>query len=331
MNKKVSILGSGTWGTALANLLASKHVDVMVYSRFEKERDEYSSTRRHPHLPGVVIDEKIVFTCDIEEALKGRDIVVFASPSLYVRETAERVKPYIHKDQIFISVAKGIEKDTLMTMTEVLEDVLGKETKTCCLSGPTHAEEVSVLLPTLIVASSKDEEVCKIVQEVFATKYMRVYTNTDIKGVELCGALKNIIALASGMSRGLGYGDNAQAAIVTRGLNEITKLGMAMGCDIKTFMGLTGIGDIVVTASSNHSRNHNAGMLLAKGYTLEQTLEEIGMVVEGINALEAAKELEAKYHVEMPIIDAVDMVVKGKISVPEAVNALFGRKQRSEL
>ncbi len=331
MNEKVTILGSGTWGTALANLLASKDIDVLVYSRFEKERDEYSSSRRHPHLPGVVIDEKIIFTCDIKEALIDRDIIVFASPSLYVRETAERIKPYINKDQIFISVAKGIEKDTLMTMTEVLEDVLGKDKKTCCLSGPTHAEEVSILLPTLIVASSKDEAVAKKVQEVFATKYMRVYTNTDIRGVELCGALKNIIALASGMSRGLGYGDNAEAAIVTRGLNEITRLGLAMDCDVKTFMGLTGIGDIVVTASSKHSRNHNAGMLLAKGYTLEQTLEEIGMVVEGINALEAAKELEAKYHVEMPIIDAVDLVVKGKISVQEAVNTLFNRKQKSEL
>ena len=331
LNKvKVTILGSGTWGTALANLLAAKHVDVLLYSRFENEKNEYESTRRHPHLSGVEIHKDIKFTCDLEYALKDRDIILLACPSLYVRETCERLKPYHNKNQIFISVAKGIESHTLLTMTQVIEDVLG-DVQTCSLSGPTHAEEVSIGLPTLIVASSSSKEVAETVQQVFSSPTMRVYTNTDINGVELCGALKNIIALASGMSRGLGFGDNAQAAIITRGLNEIITLGTAMGCHIKTFSGLTGIGDIVVTASSRHSRNFNAGILLAQGKSLEETLKEVGMVVEGINALVAAKELEKKYNVEMPITDAVYEVVYGHLKPKDVLPRLFGRSLKSEI
>ena len=329
--KKVVILGAGTWGTALANLLASKNVDTTLYARFKEEADEYSKTRRHPHLPGAIINEKIYITCDIKEALQDKDVVLIATPSLYVRETIERIKDMVNKDQIFITVSKGIEKNTLMTMSEIIEDVLGEDAKTVALSGPTHAEEVSIGLPTLIVSASKDDETASVIQDLFATPYMRVYHNTDIKGVELCGALKNIIALASGMSTGLGYGDNAIAAIVTRGLTEITRLGLKMGCRPETFYGLTGIGDIVVTATSRHSRNNHAGQLLGKGYSLEDTLKEVGMVVEGINALDAAKELEEKYDVEMPIVNAVYSVVRENKKPQDAVNELFKRPQISEL
>ena len=329
--EKVVILGAGTWGTALANLLASKDVDVVLYTRFEEECEQYTSTRKHPHLPGATINLNIKITCDIKKALKDRDVVLIATPSLYVRETAERIKPLVNKNQIFITVSKGIEKDTMMSMSEIIKDVLGKEYKVVALSGPTHAEEVSIGLPTAIVSASKDEKAAEVIQNLFATPYMRVYHNSDIKGVELCGALKNIIALASGMSSGLGYGDNAIAAIVTRGLAEITRLGLKMGCRQETFSGLTGIGDIVVTATSRHSRNNRAGQLLGQGYSLEETLKEVGMVVEGINALDAAKELEEKYKVEMPIVNAVYSVVREGVKPLDAVNALFSRKQISEL
>ena len=329
--KRVVILGAGTWGTALANLLASKGVDITLYTRFEEECRIYSTTRRHPHLPGAIIDEKIYITWDIKEALKDKDVVLIATPSLYVRETMERIKHLVNKDQIFITVSKGIEKDTMMTMSEIIEDVLGEDAKTVALSGPTHAEEVSIGLPTAIVSASKDTDTASIIQELFATPYMRVYHNTDIKGVELCGALKNIVALASGISSGLGYGDNAIAAIVTRGLAEITRLGLKMGCQPETFYGLTGIGDIVVTATSRHSRNNKAGFLLGQGKSLEETLEEVGMVVEGINALDAAKELEEKYDIEMPIVNAVYSVVRENKKPQDAVNELFARKQISEL
>jgi glycerol-3-phosphate dehydrogenase len=215
-------------------------------------------------------------------------------------------------------------------MSEIIKDVVGQEYKVVALSGPTHAEEVALGLPTLIVSSCEDEDVAKLVQKEVNNDVLRVYTNTDIKGVELCGALKNIIALAAGMSEGLGFGDNAKAAIITRGLAEITRLGLAMGCQEGTFSGLTGIGDIVVTATSVHSRNHKAGYLLGKGYSLEDTLKEVGMVVEGLNSLEAAIELEKKYGLSLPIIDTVDKIIKGEVSVKDAVPALFARKKINE-
>ena len=329
--EKVAIIGSGTWGTALANLLASKNVEVNLFTHFESEYIEYTSTRRHPHLPGAIINESIMISMDLEYCLKDVDVVLISTPSLFVRETCERIKPLVNKNQIFITVAKGIEKDTLYTMSQIMEDVLGKDYPIVCLSGPTHAEEVSIGLPTAIVASSKNIEAAKKIQTLFGTNYMRVYTNEDIFGVELCGALKNIIALAAGMSDGLGYGDNAKAAIITRGLAEMSRLGMAMGCSYETFSGLTGIGDIVVTATSKHSRNNKAGYLLGQGHPLDQVKKEVGMVIEGINALEAAKKLEEKYHVEMPIVDAVYSVVKENIRPIDAVNILFGRKQKSEV
>lgn len=327
----ITILGSGTWGTALANLLAAKGKKVILYTRFKEEAEYFSKFRIHRNLPNAKINEAIVYSYNMEEALKDAEAVVFASPSPYVRSTAENVKPFFRKEVIYITVAKGIEKGSHLTMSEILKEVLGKDAKVACLSGPTHAEEVSLLLPTAIISSSEDKEVALKVQELFATSFMRVYLNPDIKGVELSGALKNIIALSGGISDGLGYGDNAKAALITRGLAEITRLGVKMGCRKETFFGLSGIGDIVVTATSTHSRNHNAGKLLGQGKKLKEVLDEIGMVVEGINALDAAKELSIEYGVEMPIVDAVyDIVKNGKPPV-EAVGELFSRQFKSEI
>lgn len=327
--KKIGILGSGTWGTALANMLALHDHDVTLYSTFKEETESYIRTRRHPHLD-CDLSEKIKFTNNVAECCVGKDIVIFASPSLYIRATAMKVKSFLSKETILVTVAKGIEPDTLFFMSEVIEDVVGQGYRIVALSGPTHAEEVAICLPTLIVSASSDEEAALIVQQTFSNETLRVYTNYDIKGVELCGALKNIVALAAGMSEGLGYGDNAKAAIITRGLAEITRLGKAMNCDERTFSGLAGVGDIVVTATSLHSRNHNAGVMLGQGFSLQETLKKIGMVVEGVNALEAAKQLEIKYNVELPIIDAAFAVVHSMIPVEEVLPLLFCRKPRSE-
>lgn len=328
--KKFGILGAGTWGTALANMLANMEHQVKVWSPNEKEIHLLNTTRKHSHLPTCDLNKEILFTNDIKEVCEGNDFIIFATPSVFVRSTAEKIKGLVNENQVLITVAKGIEPETLFTMSEIINDVLGDEFKVVSLSGPTHAEEVAIGLPTLIVAACEDENIAINVRDSISNDILRVYSNTDIKGAEIAGALKNIIALAGGMCDGLGFGDNAKAALITRGLYEITKLGTAMGCKPETFYGLTGIGDIVVTATSKHSRNHNAGVLFAKGLSLDQTLQEIGMVVEGINALVAAKQLSKKYGVELPIVSAVYAVVYGGANPIDVVDKLFQRKTKSE-
>lgn len=327
---KISIIGAGTWGTAIANMLANHKHTVTLFSKFESEVEKLKATHEHPNLKGCSLSKNIHFTSNAEEATKGQEIVVIAVPSPFVRETIESLKSLLCKEQIIVTVAKGIEDGTNLTMSEIIKDVLGQDYKVVALSGPTHAEEVSIGQPTLIVSACEDEEVAKQVQKVFYNEVLRVYTNTDIYGVELCGALKNIIALAAGMSDGLGYGDNAKAAIVTRGLNEMTTLGIAMGCNLKTFYGLAGIGDIVVTATSTHSRNHNCGFLIGKGFSLEEAKKEVGMVVEGVNALKAAKQLEEKYKVELPIVDVVYDILMNDKDVETAITTLFSREKKAE-
>ena len=331
--KRIGILGAGTWGTALANLLTSIGHEVTLWSKFPSEIEEIAKTHKHPHLPDVEISHLIFFSCNIEETIKDKDVIVMATPSVYVRETTLLARPYLSNGQIIVTVAKGIEKGTLMTTSEIIHDVLkDKDLPVVALSGPTHAEEVAIGLPTLIVSACERLQYAEEIQDIFySSACLRVYTNQDILGVELCGALKNIIALAAGMSDGLGYGDNAKAALITRGLREITKIGLAMGANINTFSGLTGIGDIVVTATSVHSRNHKAGYLLGQGYSLEETLKQVGMVVEGLNSLEAAIELENKYGLSLPIIDTVSAIINGKASVKDAVPALFTRKKQNEI
>ncbi len=334
--RKIGILGAGTWGMALARMLCVSGHDVLVWSAIEKEINNLSTTRVHPNLPGMKIPEELQFTKSIEEVCKDKDILLFAVPSVFVRSTAAKARPFVQDGQVIVDVAKGIEPDTLYTMTEVLADELGKEggpknVHLVALSGPTHAEEVAIDLPTTIVSASPDVEESKFVQEVFSNTCMRVYTNEDIKGVELSGAMKNVIALGVGISTGLGYGDNARAALITRGIAEIARLGVAMGCNVHTFAGLAGIGDLIVTATSMHSRNNRAGILIGKGETPENAVKEVGMVVEGMNALPAALELADRYHVDMPIVQTVNAIVNKGMSAADAVRALMDRDPKNEL
>ena len=329
---KIGVLGAGTWGVALARMLCVSGNEVTVWSALEKEIDEFSATRRHPNLPGMVIPEEVIFTKQIEAVCRDKEILLFAVPSPFVRATARKAAPYIQNHQVIVDVAKGIEADTLFTMTEIIADELkNPAVKLVALSGPTHAEEVAKDLPTTIVSACRDISVARRVQAVFGNTCMRVYTNADVMGVELCGAMKNIVALASGVALGLGYGDNTKAALITRGMAEITRLGTAMGCNSQTFYGLAGVGDLIVTATSVHSRNNRCGMLLGQGVAPQEAIRQVGMVVEGINALPAAMRLAEKYQVEMPIVAAVNSVVNEGADPREAVAKLMRRDQTTEM
>ena len=329
---KIGVLGAGTWGMALARMLCVSGHEVTVWSAIEREIDEFSATRRHPNLPGMVIPQELGFTKNMEEVCRDKEILLFAVPSPFVRATARKAAPFIKAGQIIVDVAKGIEADTLFTMTEIIADELqNPAVKLVALSGPTHAEEVAKDLPTTIVSACEDLTVAKRVQEVFGNTCMRVYTNDDVRGVELCGAMKNIMALASGVALGLGYGDNTKAALITRGMAEITRLGTAMGCKSQTFYGLAGIGDLIVTATSVHSRNNRCGLLLGQGVAPQDAIKQVGMVVEGINALPAAMKLAEKYRVEMPLAMAVNAVVNEDADPKEAVAKLMARDQTTEI
>lgn len=329
--KKIGVLGAGTWGMALARMLCRNGHQVMIWSALEQEIDEFSATRRHPNLPGMEIPAEIVFTKDLETLCSEKDLLLFAVPSVFVRSTAKKAAPYIAPGQLIVDVAKGIEADTLMTMSQIIADELHNPTaKIVALSGPTHAEEVAKDMPTTIVSACEDMEAARQVQEIFTGTCMRVYTNADILGVELCGALKNVIALGSGIALGLGFGDNAKAALITRGMTEIVRLGRAMGCQEQTFYGLAGIGDLIVTATSSHSRNNRCGMLLGKGVTPAEAVKQVGMVVEGIHALNAAMLLMEKYGVEMPIVTAVNEVVNRGADPQTEVLRLMEREMRPE-
>ena len=328
----VGVLGAGTWGIALARMLANVGHNVTVWSAIGEEIDILSTTRRHPNMIDIDLPCQIEYTKDIKIACQGKEIIVFAVPSPFVRATARRVAPYISEGQIIVDVAKGIEEETLYTMTEIIsEEIKNPAVNIVALSGPTHAEEVVRDLPTTIVSASKDIRSAEYVQSVFNTQCMRVYTNDDLLGVELCGATKNIIALACGVAMGLGCGDNAKAALITRGIAEISRLGAAMGCREQTFGGLAGIGDLIVTATSMHSRNFRCGILLGKGVPVKEATAQIGMVVEGLNALPAAIKLAKKYEVQMPIIEAVDDIVSGGVDVSNVIQRLMSRDLKSEV
>ena len=336
MKKKIGVLGAGTWGVALAHMLCGSGHEVMIWSALPSEIDQLSKTRKHPNLKGMMIQDEVAFTKDIAEVCKDKDVLLFAVPSVFVRSTAKAAKPYIPDGQIIVDVAKGIEADTLYTLTEVIRNELQSDgglqnIQLVALSGPTHAEEVALDMPTTIVSACENIETAEEVQKIFTSACMRVYTNTDVRGVELCGAIKNIIALTAGVSNGLGFGDNAKAALITRGLAEISRLGTAMGCLPQTFDGLAGIGDLVVTSMSVHSRNNRAGYLIGQGRSVEEATKEVGMVVEGINALPAAMKLMERYEVDMPIVAATNAVISGKISARDAVNALMKRELKTEL
>ena len=331
---RIAVLGSGTWGIALARVLSLNGHSVIVWSKFPEEAGRLDRTREAPNLPGVCIPEGIRFTADPAEAAEGADYLLMVVPSIFVRDTAGLFAGVVKKDPVWICAAKGIESSTLMTLTEVIEDEIlrktGRKPKTVAISGPTHAEEVARDLPTLIVASGDNAEITAGVQKLFEGSCIRPYTNADKRGVQICGALKNVEALAVGIAAGLGYGDNTRAAMITRGMEEIRRLGLAMGCSERTFFGLAGIGDLIVTATSDHSRNNRAGKLIGQGKTPEEALKEVGMVVEGVNALPAAVRLCEKYGMEMPLIRAVQQVIQDGADPREIVRDLMGRKLKTE-
>ncbi|MBQ6795609.1 MAG: NAD(P)-dependent glycerol-3-phosphate dehydrogenase [Clostridia bacterium] len=326
---KIAVIGAGTWGIALARVLSVKGHEVTVWSAIESEIDNLNRTRVHHMLSEMDIPDEMVFTKDMGEAMKNCKVVLMAVPSVFVRKTAEKIKEHFASDMIIVDVAKGMEADTLFTMSEIINDVI-PSARVVALTGPTHAEEVAFDQPTTIVAASCDEEAAEFVQEIFMTESFRVYTNRDIKGVEFAGAIKNVMALGVGISRGLGYGDNTTAALITRGLAEIVRLGVAMGCNRETFYGLAGVGDLIVTCTSVHSRNFKAGNLLGAGYSAESAKKEVGMVVEGMNMLPAAMKLIEVYGVEMPIVEVVNSIVNGETSPEKAVEKLMGRERKGE-
>ena len=332
---KIGVLGAGTWGTALARMLAGNGCDVTMWSALPDELKAMSVTHAHPNQPGMCLPADMHYTADIEEICGDRDVLLFAVPSVFVRSTARKAAPHIPDGQLIVDVAKGVEEKTLMTMSEIIEQELAADGKhTHCnvvaLSGPTHAEEVARDMPTLIVAGSPDEAAARKVQQIFTTPTFRVYTNTDRRGVELGGAVKNVIALAVGIAMGLDYGDNAKAALITRGNAELARLGVAMGCKAETFAGLSGMGDLIVTCTSMHSRNLHAGMLIGRGKDVETAKKEVGQVVEGINALPAACKLAKKYKVEMPIVNAVDDILSGRLAARDALATMMGRQLKQE-
>lgn len=321
---RISVLGAGTWGVALARLLHNAGHRVTIWSAIEKEIEHLEATRRHPNFPDTLLPEQIAYTKDIKTACADQDMIVFAVPSPYVRTTARKAAPYVTANQIIVDVAKGIEVNTFYTMSEIIADELkNPDVRIVALSGPTHAEEVIKDLPTAIVSACEDIQAAKYVQSIFNTDFFRVYTSDDIRGVELCGALKNVIAVACGIAKGIGCGDNAKAALITLGITEMSRLGAAMGCREQTFSGLSGIGDLIVTATSMHSRNYQCGILLGKGVPIDQALLQVGMVVEGINTLPAAIMLAQKYNVHMPIIETVNAVVSETIDESEIVRLLM--------
>ncbi len=330
--KNIGVFGAGTWGMALARMLSNSGHNVTVWSALPEEIDQLSATRKHPNLPGMEIPEEIAFTKDLEEVCKGQDILLFAVPSPFVRSTAAKAAKFVVPGQVIVDVAKGIEADTLLTMTQIIEsEIQNPAVALVALSGPTHAEEVAKDLPTTIVSASASQEAALLVQETFSNSCMRVYTNDDVLGVELCGAMKNVLALATGIATGYGCGDNTKAALITRGIAEMARLGKAMGCKWETFMGLAGIGDLIVTATSQHSRNNRCGMLLGQGVPPQEAIRQVGMVVEGIHALPAVMRLMEKYQLELPIIESVDAVVNGKLSVAQVVENLMSRDQKPEI
>ncbi len=327
---KISVLGAGSWGTALAVVLHKNGHEVTIWSIAQDEIDMLKKEREHKDkLPGVKIAEEIGLTTDLKEAISGRDMLVVAVPSPYIRSTAKSMAPYVEDGQLLVSVAKGIEEGTLMTLSAILEQEI-PQAEVAVLCGPSHAEEVGIGLPTTLVAGAKRKETAELVQSTFMNEVLRVYTSPDVLGMELGASLKNVIALAAGMADGLGYGDNTKAALITRGISEIGRLALKMGAKYETLSGLTGIGDLIVTCASKHSRNRKAGMLIGEGYTMEEAMREVKMVVEGVYSAKAAMELSAKYDVSMPIIEQVNEVLFDGKSAKEAVMDLMLRDKKPE-
>lgn len=327
---KVSVLGAGSWGTALASVLNHNGHEVTIWSVMEDEIDMLKEKREHVlKLPGVKLAEETRLTTNLKDAVEGRDLLVLAVPSVFVRSTAKMMQPFVAEHQLIVNVAKGIEEKTLMTLTDIIAQEI-PQARVAVLSGPSHAEEVGRGLPTTCVAGAGTKEAAEFIQNIFMNDVFRVYTSPDMLGIELGGALKNVIALAAGMADGLGYGDNTKAALITRGITEIGRLALAMGAKYETISGLTGIGDLIVTCASRHSRNRKAGMLIGEGKTMKEATEEVNMVVEGIYSAKAAMGLAEKYQVPMPIIEQVNLVLFYNKPCKEAVQELMLRDKKAE-
>lgn len=327
---KVGVIGAGSWGTALAANLCKNGHKVVIWSIMEAEIAMLKEKHEHiDKLPGVKLSEDIGLTCNLIEAIEGMDMMVLAVPSPYTRSTAHSMAPFVSKGQIIVNVAKGIEEKTLLTLSEIIEEEIPCA-DVAVLCGPSHAEEVGAGLPTTVVAGAKTKKTAEFIQSVFMNEVFRVYTSPDVLGMELGGALKNVIALAAGMADGLGFGDNTKAALITRGITEIGRLALAMGAKYETLSGLTGIGDLIVTCASRHSRNRRAGMLIGQGCTMQQAMDEVKMVVEGVYSAKAAIGLAEKYQVSMPIIEQVNQVLFQNRPASEAVAELMLRDKKVE-
>ncbi len=333
MGEGIAVLGAGSWGTALAVLLATKGKRVKLWARSPEFADLLVATRENKkYLPGVVLSDSIEITSDISLALRNPGVVVLAVPSQSIRELVGLIKPFLRSDTLLVNTAKGLERTTCLRMSQVIcEELPEYVDRLAVLSGPSHAEEVGREMPTAVVVASQSTEVAEYIQDVFMAPHFRVYTNSDLVGVEFGGALKNIIALGAGIAEGLGFGDNTKAALITRGLTEITRLGVALGANPLTFLGLTGVGDLVVTATSKHSRNRRAGYLLGQGLSLEETLARVGMVVEGVETTKAAKLLSLHYGIEMPITEQMYAVLFEGMEPKTAVSNLMMRTRRHEV
>ena len=327
---RVGIIGAGSWGTALSTVLYANGHDVTVWSILESEINMLREKREHTtKLPGVQLPQGIAFTTELAEAITAKNLLVLAVPSVYTRSTARSMKPYVAEGQIVVNVAKGIEESSLKTLVEIVEDEI-PGANVAVLSGPSHAEEVGRGLPTTCVVGAHNRATAEYIQNIFMNEVFRVYTSPDILGIELGGALKNVIALAAGMADGLGYGDNTKAALITRGIAEISRLALAMGARYETLSGLTGIGDLIVTCASRHSRNRKAGMLIGQGRTTKEAMDEVQMVVEGVYSAKAAMALAEKYQVSMPIIEQVNQVLFYDKPVKKAVQELMLRDKKME-
>ncbi|MDR2546577.1 MAG: NAD(P)-dependent glycerol-3-phosphate dehydrogenase [Lachnospiraceae bacterium] len=326
---RIGIIGAGSWGIALAILLEKNGHQVTVWSALADEIDSLQKTREHTAIPGVRIKEEIVLTTVLTDAVNEMDVVVIAVASPYVRTCAAKLRDIISKDTIIVNVAKGIEEGSLMTMSQVIADEL-PSVRIAVLSGPSHAEEVGRSIPTTIVVGADDDETAEFLQNIFMNEVFRVYRNRDVMGIELGAALKNVVALAAGICDGQGYGDNSKAALITRGITEIARLGVAMGGNTATFYGLSGIGDLIVTCASHHSRNRRAGILIGKGAKMEAAMAEVEMVVEGVYSAKSGLALAKKHGVSVPIIEQVNEVLFAGKEPSAAIRELMIRERKEE-
>lgn len=330
MSEKIAVIGAGSWGTALSVSLSGNGHTVKIWDINREHLDELSSNRENTrYLPGVKLPEKIQISYTVKEAVEGADIVLFSAPAQHFRSALDGALPYLKPEMVLINVAKGIEQKSLKRLSEIAFEKL-PDAKYVVLSGPSHAEEVGRGMPTTLVSASKDVELAEYVQDVFMSDHLRIYTGSDVIGAELGGALKNIIALGAGISDGMGFGDNAKAALMTRGITEIARLGVQLGASLSTFSGLTGIGDLIVTCTSMHSRNRRCGIMIGEGMSPSEATEKVGMVVEGMYTTEAAYELAQKFGVEMPITEQIYNVINGTVDAREAVMSLMTRQRKHE-